>query len=776
MTDHCYSVSVHDIVDYILMKGDIDNRYVKKGRMLEGTKIHQLVQKNYTAEDLAEVAVKTKITVEHFTLNIQGRIDGVLSYGNEPVIEEIKSTYTDLEFLDRPHENHLAQGMMYAYIYASINQLPFIQVRITYYNAADKKTKSFDTNYTLETLANFFEDICQKYFIYLSMKEKLIIARDDSIAQLQFPFEYRKYQKEITARIYNSIKEEKNIFINAPTGTGKTINAVFPSLKILPSLNNGKIFYLSAKSTQKQIAEDTVKLLRENGLCLKSITITAKEKCCFLEKPSCNPDDCPYAKGYYDKLPQALGEILNQENIITFEIICSYAEKHRMCPFELSLDIANWADMIICDYNYVFDPSAALKRFFDENAQGGDYIFLIDEAHNLIDRSRDMYSADLDKKMILSAKAAAKGNKRLNNSLKDINSELLTYKKNCEENEVLIMEDISDKLLGNLYKFQNAADDFLSKSASNRTEAYQMIYDLYFEVNAFMGIYDIKNNAHCIFYDKSEKQLKLFCTDAQAYLRRILEKGKSAVFFSATLTPMHYYCELLGGNKEDHLLNVPAIFDKENFTIIVDKSVNTRYTHREQYYQPIADRIYQIIQNRKGNYLVFFPSYAFLESVYQCYETSYGCKLILKQQRFMNEKEREEFLLKFETSASVCAFTVAGGVFSEGIDLVGDRLTGTIICGVSLPMVCTQRELIRSHFDDIGKNGFEYAYLFPGMNKVLQSMGRVIRTKEDVGCAVLLDERFAHHAYKKCFPPQYDQMVFVSSIEELTEELLRIRN
>ncbi len=764
--DH-YTVSVKSLIETVIMKGDIDTRYVKKSRAVLGTKIHQMLQKQYHAEDLTEVTVKKEIVSDDISLTVQGRIDGVLSYETDPTIEEIKSTAADLKAMDEPYDTHFAQAKIYAYLYMDEHDLSDIRIRLTYYHIHTKQIKSFDTSHAKEELYDYFDELTKAYFIYLRMMSDLRKERNSSVGNTDFPYAYRKYQKAVITQIYRTVDEEKNIFINAPTGTGKTINALFPALKIMPKLSEGKIFYLSSKSTQKQIAENTLSLLQENGLQIKSITITAKEKVCKLDTPSCNPEDCPYAVQYYDKLFDAIKNILENETIISADILSEYAEEASMCPFELSLDLALWADVIICDYNYVFDPFAALKRFFDESAQKADHILLIDEAHNLVDRSRDMYSSFLDKSAVLAVKRNIKENKKLNKALNAINKELLAYQKTCADDQnILFIDTLSDKLMGNLYQFINLTDDYLSKSENRNSEAYTLVRELSYDIYKFLSLTENAINAHSFFYDKAEKKLFLFCSDAQEYLRAQLQKTKSGVFFSATLSPLSYYCELLGGDKEDHLLNVPAIFNKENFKIIVDTSVRTTYKQRVHYYRPIAEKVRHIAQTAAGNYFVFFPSYAFMRSVYETYDEE-SAERILMQSSSMSENERQEFLAQFTESSNLTAFAVAGGIFSEGIDLIGERLKGVIVCGVSLPKICTERELIRQHFDSEHKNGFEYAYLYPGMNKVLQSMGRVIRTKDDAGFAVLMDERFRQPSYLKCFPPQYDHMCFVKSNEEL---------
>ncbi|MBE6037743.1 MAG: ATP-dependent DNA helicase [Anaerofustis stercorihominis] len=750
-------VSVKNLVQTALRKGHIDNRYVARNRAEEGSIVHRIIQKTYSEDDRREVSVSYSWEKNDINLIIGGRIDGILNVNTDPTIEEIKSTNLQAEDIEEPFRTHLAQAKAYAFIYAADNSLGKIKVRMNYYSLSEKVSKYFLYEYTFTELEEFFNDICEKYFMYVELKLSLSDDINKSIEECTFPFEYRKYQRQVIAKIYTAQNEGKNIFICAPTGTGKTINALFPSLKKYPSLREGKIFYLTAKSTQKNVALYNLSLLKDRGLKAVTVEITAKEKACRMDTPSCNPDDCPYARDYYDKLWEVTNDILKNETLIDKNVINEYAEKYTVCPFELSLDMSDWSDIIVCDYNYVFDPAAALRRYFEE--KGGEYIFLIDEAHNLISRSREMYSAQLSKKKIFSAANKVKANKKLNPHLRKIHAKFAEYQKSAEEDGILILEGVEEYIISLLYKFQAEADKFLT--GNPQADGYDEIYELYFDMVAFLRIYDLMSDSHIVYYDMEEESLILFCTDAKEYLSSRLKTAKSAVFFSATLSPLSYYCELLGGESTDYLLNVPSSFDKDKFEITADLSVKTTYAHRNAYYPVIADKIYKIINEKPANYMVFFPSYEFMQKVYDIYEEKYPTLNIVMTKRGLTEKERDEIISLMTPDADLSLFAVSGGVFSEGIDLTGEKLYGAIIVGCALPMVSVKNELIRSHFEENGRDGFEYAYIIPAMNKVLQSMGRVIRTSDDEGIAYLMDERFAHAKYRRCFPQHYDNIRFV---------------
>ncbi|MBR2780185.1 MAG: ATP-dependent DNA helicase [Eubacteriaceae bacterium] len=764
-----YSVSVGELCAMSMLSGSIDNRFSSHSRLMEGIRLHQYIQSKYGPDDLCEQTMDHRAVFGDVVLEISGRADGILDTAGDPMVEEIKSTTRDLSEMTGPNPGHLAQCRCYSYIYMVHNDLDSIRYRVTYIFAGEKHDlKCFEYRDSREELEKHFLFLAEEWIRHITEIEKYEAERNEKIKAMKFPFEFRMYQKETINRIYRVIKEGKNVFMNAPTGSGKTLNSLYPAIKAMPYLNHPKIFYLTAKSTQKAVALNALSILRKKGLPIRSLVLTAKEKACRLDVTSCNPQDCPYALDYYDKLRDRRDEMLGSRKVFDAGDFQELSEEHIMCPFEMSLDFSEWADVIICDYNYVFDPSAALKRYFEEDAKG-DYIFLVDEAHNLPERSRQMYSEVISRSDLLKLKKTAPTLKVLSSCADEILDCMAEWQRDAMDNDAYIFREPSTTFYMVLSHFCQEADRFLSR-AKREDERYSFILDMYFNITKFMSIWDLKNDSHVFYYDVKEEFLKLFCTDAREYLSDILKKGQSAVFFSATLTPLDYYCEILGGARDDYLMNVKSSFDPDNFRIAVDTSIKTTYQKRAMYYAEAAERINTVISSKRGNYIVYFPSYAYLESVYEEYKKLFEDE-VLVQTRGLDENARKEFLANFTSQSAVTAFAVIGGVFSEAVDLVGDKLIGAVICGVSLPMICTERELIRNHYDETGRSGFDYAYVYPGMNKVLQAMGRVIRTQDDKGCAVLLDERFRYSAYRKCFPPHYGHMVFVNSGKQLKQYL-----
>lgn len=775
-------VSVRNLVEFILRSGDIDNRKKSKAAdvqtMQEGAKIHRIIQKRMGNDYHPEVTLRHSILFDDFSISIEGRADGIIE-GNPITIDEIKSTHTELDHLLKPDPVHLAQAKCYAYIVLNsvleqgdeenvdqINMLmPYgptiatdvISVRITYCNADSYEIKHFYENYTYSELRGWFYEVVSEYKKWADFELKWKGIRNDSINNLTFPFPYREGQKELVAQVYKTVSKEERLFIEAPTGTGKTISTVYPTVRAMGEGKVSRIFYLTAKTITRTAALECFNNLRGENLRMKTVIITARDKACMLDKPDCNPDSCPYAKGHYDRVNDAIYDLLTHEDSFSRESINEYAEKYQVCPFEMSLDMSLFSDSIICDYNYVFDPNVYLRRFFMEGLSG-EYVFLIDEAHNLVDRAMEMYSAVLIKEKVMDIKRKIKPyDRRLEKALEGVNKQLLALKKECEK--INVLEDITGFIIA-LMKCNGQLERFLDED--EKCPDKEDVLDLYFEIRHFLNMYENMTSEDYLIYDRFDDDnnfmLKLLCTNPSRSLRKCLDKGKSAVFFSATLLPIQYYKDMLA-DEEDSAVYAHSVFDPKNRGIFVASDVSSKYTRRNdtEYYN-IASYIDTIVRKRKGNYLVFFPSYSFMSSVYSVFaeffeDESMEC---LIQNSKMTEKDREDFLQRFETSEDyLIGFCVLGGIFSEGIDLRGDKLIGSIIVGTGLPMVNPERDLLKEKYDDEEANGFDYAYRFPGLNKVMQAAGRVIRTENDKGIIALLDERFLQSYNKRLFPREW---------------------
>lgn len=777
IVDHVIKLSVRNLVEFILRSGNLDNRQVTAtdvDAMQEGSRIHRKIQKRMGAEYQAEVPLSITIpafTIEdEYSLCIEGRADGVIHTNVENletslqesvvIIDEIKAIYMDLAFLNEAIPVHLAQAKCYAYIVSKQEGLDSIGVRMSYCNIETEQMKYFEEIYSAEELETWFEDLTKEFAKWMEWQCVWIKKRNATIKGVEFPFPYREGQRDLVTGVYKSILREKKLYIEAPTGVGKTISTVYPSVKAMGEGITNKIFYMTAKTITRTAAEDTFELLQKSGIQLKVTTITAKDKLCILEKSDCNPVACERAEGHFDRVNDAVYDMITHEVAITRELIIEYATKHRVCPYEMCLDVTNWSDAIICDYNYVFDPNVFLRRFFATETKN-DYVFLIDEAHNLVERAREMYSAELFKQHFLDVKKLVAGfDKKLVKRLEACNSSILKLKRECEEFEVV--ESIGDLAL-HLMRLMTEFEEFLAefKNFENRDQCLE----LYLNLRHFINMYEILDENYCIYtdYDNSEGfRVRLQCMNPAKNLSACLAKGKSAIFFSATLLPIYYYKEQLAGTEEDYAIYAPSPFDKDKRLLVIGNDVSTKYSRRNQTeYEKIAAYTIDMAKAKVGNYMVFFPSYQLMNEVGTVIDEMVAVHDldidIATQHSSMTELEKEEFLDDFvenptKTRIGLC---VMGGIFSEGIDLRSNRLIGVIIVGTGLPMVCNERELFRSYYDATKGDGFDYAYLYNGMNKVLQSAGRVIRTQDDRGIIVLLDDRFMNRQYQNLFPREW---------------------
>lgn len=835
--------SVRNLVEFILRGGDIDNR---SGRMItdammEGSKIHRKIQRSMGENYQAEVPLALTIEAEEYMLVIEGRADGI-AYGEFPnqnsekeaytqdtfldrtgkseemvYIDEIKGVYRNVATMEAPVYVHKAQAMCYAYIYALQNHLDQIGVQMTYCNLDTEDVKLFQEVFAWDALADWFGNLIAEYRKWADWQIMWRRKRQESIQNLEFPYPYREGQRKLVGDVYRTIRRGKNLFLQAPTGVGKTISTIFPAVKAVGEELADRIFYLTAKTITATVAKETFGLLREQGYQAKIIQLTAKEKLCLCGntaieqeaadqdnpypdfpqiKLECNPQNCPYAKGHFDRVNDAVFELLQASDLFTREEILAQARKHRVCPFELSLDVATWCDNILCDYNYVFDPNVYLKRFFQDSSKEK-YLFLVDEAHNLVDRSREMYSATLYKEDILAVKKMMKPhNQAIARTLDKCNKAMLDFKRECENYSVCesvgVLTFYLMRLVSQMEEFFEKPREFPDKKT---------VLDFYFELRNFVNIYDLVDENYVIYDEMQEDgrfMIKLFCVDPSKNLQKCIDKSVSTIFFSATLLPINYYKRLLSTKEDNYAIYAQSTFDETQRLLAFGRDVSTKYTRRgPAEYEKIARYIRAAIRSKKGNYMVFFPSYKMMQDVYDVFvrveresDTRNGVAVsdepniaeesleesltIIMQHSNMNEAEREEFLQAFEQedSGTLVAFCVMGGIFGEGIDLKNDRLIGAVIVGTGLPQISNEREILKQYYDKQGLSGFDYAFRYPGINKVLQAAGRVIRTQEDRGIIVLLDERFLQSDYNALYPREWKNRI-VGNVETVDAEICK---
>ena len=750
------TVSVRNLIEFVMRSGDIDNSFRSMNSAVEGTKAHVKVQKSYGDEYEAEFSLKHIIEYEEFTIQVQGRADGILTISSEVIVDEIKSTTRDLKDIDENFNLlHWAQAKCYAYIYCMDNNLSEISVQITYFHIETEEKKIIKKLFTADELMKYFYELIDKYIEWSKITFYWGELRDHSIKDLNFPFnDYRRGQRELAVASYKTIEEGKKLYASAPTGIGKTMSTLFPSIKAVGEKKAGKIFYLTAKTITREVAISSMEILAKKGLKAKTVVITAKDKICLNQERKCNPRDCTYAKGHFDRVNKAIIDIFENENLISREVAIEYAEKHHVCPFEFVLDLSLWGDVIVCDYNYVFDPNVYLKRFFE--GIGEDYVFLVDEAHNLVDRSREMFSAEISTSSFESAiEIIGEKYQKLSKSLLKCKDIMEAVKGNLSGlKEYYRKEEITELY----YPFKKAItllEPWLVEEKSEKK--YEEVLDLYFNILGYIKISDLYDE-HYVTYireDGREMIYKLYCVDSSYLLKEAFDRGKSSILFSATLNPIEYHMDLLGAREGDYNIRLSSPFPRENLGLLVDSTISTKYRDRESTYIDVVKRVESFVGEKKGNYLIFFPSHAYMNIIYDLIIERNKDLNIIMQLAQMNEREREAFLRDFDKKDDLIGFAVMGGIFSEGIDLEGEKLLGAVIIGVGMPMISFERNIIRDYFNKQGENGFQYAYTYPGMNKVMQGAGRVIRSQNDKGSVLLIDSRYRDKKYKSLFPGEW---------------------
>ena len=767
-----FRIAVRDIVSFLYASGDLSSETFQNVSALEGTKAHQYVQSHYTSEDQSEISISLMYEKNDYLLYLNGRMDGLIRQENFYVLDEIKSTRKNIfDETFTYNLEHLAQLKFYAYMYMKNEQLTDMEGRITYIQISDYKTRYFNFTFYLRDLEVFINDSIEEYLEWISIIEHYQRQKFDSIETLSFPFDtYRRGQREMMAAVYQTIKDKDILYAIAPTGIGKTMASLFSSIKALDN-DRQKIFYTTAKTQGKTIALDAINLLKDKGLTIKALEITAKDTTCFLEKRNCDPNVCPFAKGFFDRLKDATIDIFSNEDILDRQTVESYAKKHEICPFEYSLYVSYFVDIIICDYNYVFDPRVHLVRYFDEfNYQP---LLLVDEAHNMIQRSRDMYSATIFKSdLIKLRRLGSKLKPSIKHAIKKVLDALTVYEDRLTYAYFLSDKDIDETVYDTIRNLLTKIENSLKENPkyNNKTQ----ILDIYFTFLAFVKIYEYYGETYLtnIYKDQDEDLIvELRCLDASKYILDTLEnKAYGSTFFSATLHPIEYYKKLISQDVGE-TLKIKSPFPPEHLNLVLYNSVSTRYKDRDNSLDEVIKIIKETVLAKKGNYIAFFPSYQYLNQVYE--KLSSDDIEIMLQEKDMGHFERHQTIDTFRSNSetSRLGLFVMGGMFSEGIDYIGDMLSGVIVVGVGLPMINELNNQLKDYYDIAFNKGFDYAYQYPGMNKVIQAVGRVIRTENDKGVAILIDDRFDTPYYRKLFPIEWKSYSRISSIKNLKQAL-----
>ena len=765
------TLSVHQLVDFLLRTGDIDNRIYNSATMQEGTFIHAMYQARQGDNYISEYNLVETFDVFDFKVTLEGRADGIIDKGNTAIIDEIKSTVAPLdEYYNEQREWHLGQAKCYALMYAHAKKYDSVSIRLTYIHQVDKSQiiKTFD--YLTSELERDINNLLEDYIEFFKILFERKLKRNESAGKIEFPYgKFREGQKELAKYSFGIAQNGGTLFAEAPTGIGKTVSTLFPCVKAFASTENEKIFYLTAKNSGKEMAFNTANLLIEKGLEASAIEILAKDKVCFCPGKACNPDECPYAKGYYTKVRQIIVDSIKNRKTFTTEDISDIATHYSVCPFELSLDLSLYMDIIICDYNYFFDPIVYLKRFFDTDASN--MVVLVDEAHNLVERGRDMYSASISSFRFEQVKRSLR------------HFDYKSYKK-AQTRMTKFFREFKDYPIGDtaIEFFEptdiNAMTNYLLAAANVNKNHHDVVTeeftDFYLELNKFIKLLEYYDDTFALYVSKKDEddvKINLYCIDPSKHIRATMNQVKGRVIFSATLSPAEYYLDVIGGSIDKPLLNLPSPFEKKNMKVLVAPKISVKYKNRKDTAAKVADYIKEFVSHKVGNYFIYVPSYEYLEMLVPLLQSD-DFELLV-QEKDMSEIEKELFLSCFveKPEKTMLGVAVLGGAFSEGIDLVGERIIGVAIVGVGIPQICFERDLIRNYFDKTEKKGYEYAYVSPGINKVMQALGRVIRSETDRGVALLIDDRYMTKPYQVIFKGMYSNYEVVTSIEDIKEQV-----
>lgn len=799
-----FTAGVREICALAFLSGSLDNR--RRGeRQTDPLSIHTALQRSRGEGYRREYPLQNTTKYGDIYYQISGRADGVTEHNGGLLVEEIK-VVGGYEMGLPPNRRDTAQLMCYAYFLTIEKDIEYIDTRLTYFEPEGEKERNFDRRFSADELRVFYIDLLSRIEHRAMLEKHRAEEALPSMKNAVFPYtELRSGQRELIGEVFAAIKRSRRLFAQAPTGTGKTISSIYPAVRAMGSGLCDKIFYLTAKSSTSREAFGAVRKLFENGAKLRAVMIGAREQVCLCDRARgsgmrvssfCNPDDCPYARGYYDRVTVAIYSLISKRNGYDLNSIRQAAAEHTVCPYELALDLSELCDIVICDYNYLFSPNVYIRRYFADGGESGKYVFLVDEAHNLGNRARDMYSSELSRNSADECRSLI--STYLDSDLGEY-EEREKLKKLCESIEAfrLSMNRLRSLCKDNLVKtsdggeqgfylsrnptekFNQAVEVFVKSCEgwlrSNRDHPlYPAVSALHSEARQHMLMleyYDERFLTYVMVYG-GDIRVRIYCLDPSDVLNRCMSRGVASVLFSATLTPLDYFADLLGGGKKAETLALPSPFKQDNLFVAAVDSVSTRYDDRnDKGYKRIAAVIAATVSPKPGNYIVYFPSYSFMDEVCKAFSRKYPSVKLLVQKKGMTRAERDAFINSFKEDEGKLriGMCVLGGSFSEGIDLPGSKLIGTVVVGVGLPGLSNENNIIKEYYDVKSECGYDYAYTFPGMNNVLQAAGRVIRRDSDRGVVVLVDDRYGEDRYKMLFPPQWSHMIFTGDVSSLAK-------
>lgn len=783
----CVELSVEQLCSMALSCGDLggDRNEPFGVRAADRSAITQQLGALYGLDYHFSVRLHNTVKTDDVYFCVEGVADGILYLDGEWIVDGYGKLNSPSFVSPR-----LASLYCIAYFLCTQKQLDGVKIRGVSLDS-DGELEFSQSYMTREQLRETYHSL----FSRLVWRGKLLYERASvrlpSTATLRFPYKtLRDSQTEMIKECYRDIKHKNRLFCQAPTGIGKTISTLYPAAKCVGEGFADRIFYLTSKQSIRREAIGAMDKLAYSGAKLRTCVISARESACANHSAkrrggrlssNCCAELCPYAAGYYDRLPAALEDIISSGDIYDGDAITKCAEKYKICPYELSLDLSELCDVIICDYNYVFSPTVYLKRYFSDACQRGEkYIFLVDEAHNLPNRARDMFSKKLECRAFELLRDELESDCELYHSCEDVISEFESLKLLCRDNMhyfasgesagYSVERELPAKLGEALGAFSKKADAWLKKNPDHA--ARFRVEELSFELFEYRKIAELFDGGYLVFVNVKDERtsILLYCLDPAPQLSACFNKAISSVLFSATLTPTEYFADILGGGKSGVSVSFKSPFDPSNLCVSVVDGISTRYEDREKSYKKISSCIAATVSAKSGNYMVFFPSYSYLEEVKDVFCKKYPKVRVLEQRKNMSAADKEAFLSSFvDDGKTRIGFCVLGGSFSEGIDLPGNRLIGAIVVGVGLPGISDENNIIRDYYENKNGCGYDYAYTYPGMNAVLQASGRVIRTEQDRGIVVLIDDRFSEPKYRTLFPDEWKNAKFARNAQTLAE-------
>jgi DNA excision repair protein ERCC-2 len=748
-------VSVRRLVDFVHQKGGLaaETDFVSPLRAQQGARLHRSLQANRGEGFEAEVPLSCVVSHEELTLEVQGRADGVWHDGGKWWVEEIKSDRS-VNLIRDADPLHLGQARMYAHLLLLARGGTECSVRIRYVTLDGAETRDFEYAFTAAGLREFFEGTVRPYLSWLIALQRWKALRNESIAVFPFPFEtFRRGQRQLAVKVYRAARDGAALLAEAPTGTGKTISALYPSIKALGEGGFGTVVFLAAKTAGKRAAEEAVARMKAQGLRLRHVTLTARDKVCQRDGVPCDRTACPLAVHYYDRIPEALAYALEDGNLGR-DRLREIGERFGVCPFELSLDAACWIDVLICDYNYIFDPVVFLRRLFGECA---DSLFLIvDEAHHLPERVRSMLSAELSAEWLGKMKRLCR--EEVPGFARELGRLRTLITKQCRESfpsgtgAGAVAITLPPKLAETLRNALDAAEEWLVQEIPSLQR--EEILEAYFKLLSMQRALGWFNESFAALLEKRDggPLLRIACLDPAFRIKEVLEETRGATFLSATLSPIEEYRTVLAEDAATLQLDSP--YPQDHLRVLIHDRIDVRFKAREGSIPRIVEAIAAFVDGRAGNYMVYAPSYAYLASIHAAFCKERSNVETMIQTPDMSETAREAFVHAFQPgrTTALVGFAVLGGVFGEGIDLAGDRLNGVVVVGAGLGYPDAESELIRSKVEESGSDGFFRAYIQPAMTRVLQAVGRLIRSETDRGVALMIDRRFGQPAYARLFP------------------------